>query len=168
MRQELRCWKGWRRKHESKEWVVARPTAYSSMAMAKAIGEGPKPMKPSLVEIFNPLEGAKGWAQALAQSHPEHDEAVGKFIQDINQIGRELQNIVSGESEFTKLRHGSTMEESLHNSVKLLTAVRAHAELISVRHPEYTVPLKRFQKEVQRVRRELITKVRPGLLSDDD
>jgi hypothetical protein len=125
-------------------------------------------MKPSLVEIFNALTGAKGWAQDLAQSHPEHDEAVGKFIEDINQIAGELRDIVYGESEFPKLKHASTTEESLHNSVKFLTAARAHAELISVQHPEYTVPLKRFQKGVQRVQRELMTQVRPGVLSDED
>jgi hypothetical protein len=136
--------------------------------MAKAIGEGPKAMKPSLVEIFNALTGAKGWAQTFAQSHPEHGGAVGKFIEDINQIARELRNIVDGESEVPKLGPGSTMEEPLHNSVRFLTSARAHAELISVWHPEYTVPLKRFQQEVQRVQRELITQVRPGLLSDED
>ena len=125
-------------------------------------------MKPSLVEIFNALSGAKGFAQALAQSDPEHGEAVDKFIEDINQIAHELRTIVYGESEFPKLRHGSTMEESLHNSLKFLTAGRAHAELISVQHPEYTVPLKRFQREIRRVQRELITKVRPGLLSEED
>lgn len=125
-------------------------------------------MKPSLVEVFNALEGAKGWAQVLAQSHPDHNEAVGTFIQDINQIASELRNIVYGESERPTLTHGSTLEESLHNSLKFLTAAGAHAELISVQCPEYTVPLKRFQKEVQRARRELMTKVHPDLLSEED
>ena len=51
-------------------------------------------MKPSLVEIFNALEGAKGYAQLFAESHPEHGEAVGKFIANLNQIIRELHNNV--------------------------------------------------------------------------
>lgn len=93
---------------------------------------------------------------------------MGKFIEDINQIAHELRTIVYDESEFPKLRHESMMEELLHNSLKFLTAGRAHAELSSVECPEYTVPLKRFQKEIRRVQRELITKVRPGLLSEED
>jgi hypothetical protein len=43
-----------------------------------------------------------------------------------------------------------------------------YAEVISERQPEYTVPLKRFQGEVQRVKRELIKKVYPGVFSDED
>jgi len=125
-------------------------------------------MKPSLVEILNALSGAKGFAEVLAQSHPEHGEAVGKFIEDINQIGHELRTIIYGESEFPKLTHRSAMEESLHNSLKFLTAARAHADLISVQRPEYTVPLKRFQKEIRHVQKELITNVCPRLLSEDE
>jgi len=125
-------------------------------------------MKPSLVEINNALEGARGLSQALAQSHPEHDEAVGKFNEDINQISRELGNIVYGESEFPKLRHGSAMEATLHDIVNFLTIARAYAEVISGQRPEYAAPLKRFQEEAQRVQRELIKKVRPVLLSDED
>ena len=56
-------------------------------------------MKPSLVQILNALTGAKGWAQFFAQSHPEHGKAVDKFIEDLNQITRELQNSIYGESE---------------------------------------------------------------------
>ena len=93
---------------------------------------------------------------------------MGTFIQDINQIASELRNIVYGESEPPKLTHGSPLEESLHHSLRFLTAAGAHAEFISVQRPEYTVPLKRFQKELQRARRELMTKVHPGLLSKKD
>ena len=125
-------------------------------------------MKPSLVDVFNALSGAKGYAEVLAQSHPEHGEAVGKFLEDINQIASELRTIVYAESERPKLTHGSTLEEYLHNSLKFVTAAGAHAELISVQCPEYTVHLKRFQKELQRARRELMTKVQPGLLSEED
>ena len=70
------------------------------MGVEKAIQEGPKEMKPSLVQILNALTGAKGWAQFFAQSHPEHGKAVDKFIEDLNQITRELQNSIYGESEF--------------------------------------------------------------------
>ena len=60
------------------------------------------------------------------------------------------------------------MEGTLHDIVHCLTIARTHSELISERHPEYAVPLKRFQKEIRRVQKELITKVCPGLLSEED
>jgi hypothetical protein len=60
-------------------------------------------MKPSLVDIFNAIAGAKGRAQAFSQSPPEHYEAVRKFIEDLDQIGLELKNSVYGESEFPML-----------------------------------------------------------------
>jgi hypothetical protein len=60
--------------------------------MAEAIGEGPKAMKLSIVEIFAALERTKRCAQAWAHSQPELDEALGKFIKDLDQIGFELKN----------------------------------------------------------------------------
>jgi hypothetical protein len=60
------------------------------------------------------------------------------------------------------------MEATLHDIVHFLTIARTHSDLISERHPEYAVPLKRFQDEVQRIQSELIKRVRPGLLSDED
>ena len=79
---------------------MRRSAADAAVGVAGAIGEGPKEMKPSLVEILHALTGTKGWAQFFAQSHPEHGEAVDKFIEDLNQITRELQNSIYGESEF--------------------------------------------------------------------
>ena len=35
-------------------------------------------------------------------------------------------------------------------------------------HPEYTVPMKRFEEELRRVSKALIKRVRPCLLSDED
>ena len=96
---------------------MARPTAYSSLAMAKAIGEGPKAMQPSIVEIFTALERTKKCAQAWAQSQPEHDEALGKFIKDLDQIGCELQNSVLVKARVRSVRHGSTLEGNLHEIV---------------------------------------------------
>jgi hypothetical protein len=152
------------------ERLVARPTAYSSLAMAKAIGEGPKAMKLSIVEIFTALERTKRCAHAWAQSQPEHDEALGKFIKDLDQIGLELKNSVLVKARFRSSRHESTVEGNLFGIVNCLVPVITFAVIISERQPEYTVPLKRFQEEVQRVRQELIKKVRPGVgvLSDEE
>ena len=89
---------------------MARPTAYSSLAMAKAIGEGPKAMQPSIVEIFTALERTKKCAQAWAQSQPEHEEALEKFITDLDQIVLELKNSVPVKARFRSARHGSTVK----------------------------------------------------------
>jgi hypothetical protein len=69
---------------------VGLSAAVAAVGVAEAVGEGPKAMKPSIVEIITAVERAKGWAQAWAQSNPEHDEALGKFIKDLDQIGLEL------------------------------------------------------------------------------
>jgi hypothetical protein len=127
-------------------------------------------MELSIVEIFTALERTKGCAHAWAQSQPEHEEALGKFIQDLDQIGCELQNSVLVKARVRSVRHGSTLEGSLFEILNCLIPVTTFAELISERQPEYTVPLIRFQEEVQRVRQELIKKVRPGpgVFSDED
>jgi hypothetical protein len=138
------------------------------VGVAEAIREEPKAMKPSIVEIFTALERTKRCAQAWAQSHPEHDEALGKFIKDLDQIGFELKNSVLVKARFGSSRHGSTMKGNLPEIVNCLMPAITLAVLISERQPEYTVPLKRFQEEVQRVEQELIKKVSPGVLSDED
>jgi hypothetical protein len=127
--------------------------------MAKAIGEGPKAMQPSIVDIFTALERTKECAQAWAQSQPEHDEALGKFIQDLDQIGLELQQSVLVKSRSRSAKHGSTVDGNLHEIVNCLGPVIVFAEIISEQQPEYTVPLKRFKEEVRRVHQELIKKV---------
>jgi hypothetical protein len=60
------------------------------------------------------------------------------------------------------------MKGNLPEIVNCLMPAITLAVLISERQPEYTVPLKRFQEEVQRVEQELIKKVSPGVLSDED
>ena len=142
--------------------------AKASVGVAEAIGEGPKAMKLSIVDIFTALERTKRCAQAWAHSQPEHDEALGKFIMDLDQIGLELQQSVLVKPRSRSAMHGSTVEGNLHEIVNCLVPAIAFAVIISERQPEYTVPLKRFQEEVQRVRQELIKKVRPGVLSDED
>ena len=138
------------------------------MGVAEAIKKEPKAMKLSIVEIFTALERTKRCAQDWAHSQPEHDEALGKFIKDLDQIALELKNSVSVKARSRRARHGSTVEGNLHEIVTCLIPAIAFAVIISEGQPEYTVPLKRFQEEVQRVRRELIKKVSPGLLSDED
>jgi len=144
------------------------PVASAAVGVAEAIGEGPKAMEPSIVEIFTFLERTKGCAQAWALSQAEHQEALDKFITDLDQIALELKNSVSVKARSRSARHWSTMEGNLFEIVNCLVPVITFAVIISERQPEYTVPLKRFQEEVQRVRQELIKKVRPGVLSDED
>ena len=132
--------------------------------------EGPKAMEPSIVDIFTALERTKSCAQSWAQFQPEHDEALDKFVKDLDQIGCELKNTALVDVSFRSARHGSTLEGSLFEILNCLIPVITFAQIISERQPEYTVPLKRFYEEVQRVRQELIKKVRPGpgVFSDED
>jgi hypothetical protein len=127
-------------------------------------------MEPSIVDIFTALERTKSCAQSWAQSNPEHEEALDKFIKDLDEIGLELKNSALVEVSFRSSRHGSAVDGNLHEIVNCLMPVITFAVIISERQPEYTVPLKRFQEEVQRVRQELIKKVRPGVgvLSDEE
>lgn len=60
--------------------------------MEEAIGEGLKAMEPSIVEIFTFLERTIKFSYAWAQSQPEHEEALDKFIKDLDQVGCELKN----------------------------------------------------------------------------
>ena len=116
-------------------------------------------MKLSIVEIFTALERTKRCAHAWAQSQPEHDEALGKFIKDLDQIALELKNSVLVKPRSRNARYGSMVEGNLPNIVNCLIPAITFAELISERQPEFTVPLKRFQEEVHRVERELIKNV---------
>jgi len=125
-------------------------------------------MKLSIVEIFTALERTKRCAQAWAHSQPELDEALGKFIKGLDQIGLELKNSVVGKAKFRSARRGSTLEGDMHQIVNCLVPAIVCAELISEQQPEYTVPLKRFQEEVHRVKSELFKKISPGVFSDED
>lgn len=127
-------------------------------------------MKPSIVLIFTALERTKGCAHAWAQSQPEHEEALGKFVKDLDQIGCELKSSVPVKARFRSARHGSTVEGNMFGILNCLIPVITFVVIISERQPEYTVPLKRFQEEVQRVRQELIKKVQvgSGVFSDED
>jgi len=125
-------------------------------------------MEPSIVDIFTALERTKRCAQAWAHSQPEHDEALGKFIRDLDQIGLELQQSVLVKPRSRSAKHGSTVEGNMHEIVNCLLPVITFAEIISERHPKYTVPLKRFQEEVRRVQQELFKKVSPGARSDEE
>jgi hypothetical protein len=125
-------------------------------------------MELSIVEIFTALERTKGCAHAWAQSQPEHDEALDKFITDLDQIELELQQSVLVKPRSRSAMHGSTVEGNLFGILNCLIPVITFAQIIPEQQPKYTVPLKRFQEEVQRVRQELIKKVRTGVLSDED
>jgi ferric-dicitrate binding protein FerR (iron transport regulator) len=132
--------------------------------------EEPKAMRPSIVEIFTALERTRRCAQAWAQSNPEHDEALEKFITDLDQIGCELKSSVPVKARFRSARHGSTVEGNMFGILNCLIPVITFAVIISERQPEYTVPLKRFYEEVRRVQQELIKKVQvgSGVFSDED
>lgn len=55
------------------------------------------------------------------------------------------------------------MEVTLHDIVNGLTSARAQAQIMADRYPAYQDALLRFNKEVQRVQKELILKIRPEL-----
>ena len=147
--------------------VVGRSAAGAAVGVEKTVGEGPKNMELSIVEIFTALERTKGCAHAWAQSQPKHDEALGKFIKDLDQIGLELQKSVLVKPRSRSAKHGRTVGGNLHDCLTPYTLAVAFADLISERQPEYTVPLKRFREELQRVQQEMIKKVYPGVFSNE-
>jgi hypothetical protein len=138
--------------------------------LEEAIGEGPKAMELSIGEIFTCLERIKEFAHAWAQSQPEHDEALDRFIKDLDQSGCELQNSVLVEARVRSAEHESTREGNLFEILNCLIPTLTFAQILSEQQPEYAVPLKRFYEEVQRARQDLIMKVSPGpgVLSDED
>ena len=127
-------------------------------------------MELSIGEIFTCLERTKEFAHAWAQSQPEHGEALGKFIKDLDQSGCELQNSVLVKARVRSAEHGSTREGNLFEILNCLIPTLTFAEILSEQQPEYAVPLKRFYEEVKRARQDLIKKVRPGpgVLSDEN
>ena len=138
------------------------------MGVAKVIGKGPKDMKLSIAHIFTALERTKRCAQAWAHSQPEHDEALGKFIQDLDQIRLELKNSVVKKAKSRSAKHGSIPTGHMHEIITCLMPAITFAEIISEQQPKYTAPLKRLQEEIYRVTRELLKKVSPGSVSDED
>jgi hypothetical protein len=125
-------------------------------------------LKLSIVEIFTALERTKRCAQAWAHSQPEHNEALRKFINDLDRIGLELRNSVLVKARPRSAKHGSTPTGHMHEIFHCLMPAITFAETIPEQQPEYTVPLKRFYEEVHRVTRELHKQISPGVFSDED
>jgi hypothetical protein len=125
-------------------------------------------MKLSIVEIFPALARTKRCAQAWAHSQPELDEALDKFIQDLDQIGLELKNSVLVKARSRSPKRGSTVEGNMHEIVNCLLPAITFAELIAEQQPEYTVPLKRFLEEVHRIKSVRFQKVYPGMFSEEE
>lgn len=125
-------------------------------------------MQPSLDQILTVLELAKARTHTVAETHPEHDDVIRKFIKDLDQIGLELQEIVVGKASLQSSWRGSTVDGNIYNLINCLLPVTVFAEIIAEQQPEYTAPLKRFQEEIYRVKRELFKKVIPGAVSDED
>lgn len=155
---------------EERKGLWADPKPGVAVGVAEAIGEGPKAMELSIGDIFTALERTKQCAHDWAHSQPEHNEALGKFIKDLDQSGCELQNSVLVKARVRSAEHGSTVDGNIYNLINCLLPVTVFAEIIAEQQPEYAVPLKRFYEEVRRARQDLIKKVRPGpgVLSDED
>ena len=119
-------------------------------------------------DIFTALERTKHSAQAWAHSQPERGEApefgeaLGKFIQDLDQIELELRESVVGKASLQSSYRGCTVNGNIFGIINCLTHVTALAGFFSEEQPEYTAPLKRFQEEISRVKGELTKKVYPG------
>ena len=58
--------------------------------------ESDRCMNISLVEIINALVLAKGFAERLANAHPQHADAVAEFVSEIDRITNELRASVYG------------------------------------------------------------------------
>jgi hypothetical protein len=127
-------------------------------------------MEFSIGDIFTYLERTKEFAHAWAQSQPEHGQALGKFIRDLDQSGCELQNSVLVKARVPSAEHRSTPEGNVFGIRICVTPILALVDLLSEQQPEYAVPLKRFSEEVQRAQKDLIKKVHPdpGVLSDEN
>jgi hypothetical protein len=52
------------------------------------------------------------------------------------------------------------MDTTLHDIVHWLTIARAQAQLFAEQHPEHYSSVQRFEQELQRAQRELISRIR--------
>jgi hypothetical protein len=119
----------------------------------------PNAMQPSLDKIFTVLEIAKARAQALAQTDPEHDDVLRKFMKDLHQIGIELNNGEYDDTPFRRPAYRRTQKISFLDIFNILGAAIKEAEVIYIEHPAYIFPLKRFQEEITRIGRQLFKNV---------
>lgn len=116
-------------------------------------------MPPSLDTIFTALELAKARAQALAQTHPEHEDVIRKFMKDLHQMGIELND---GEYDETRFRSSQDCSPGRLHFIDLYLSLGQTdwaAEQLYEEHPAYIFPLKRFQEEITRVWRQLFRNV---------
>lgn len=115
--------------------------------------------KPSLTEIFNALDSATGWAEAFGKWQPEYSEAADRCVQNLRQIGLELQTACRMDTHSESSRQGITSDAALYDVVACLTRARAYASFVSERQLEHTIPLRRFRDGVQRIQLELLENV---------
>ena len=106
---------------------------------------------PSFWDIRRCLLSSVDFAEDFAFSHPEHADAVTRFLQEIRRIKKELTSSIEE----------SSAPSSLPDIVVGLSGARGMASIMAERHPEKRVFLTRFEEGLKNAREEFIRKVRP-------
>ena len=106
---------------------------------------------PSFWDIRRCLLSSVDFAEDFALRHPEHADAVARFLQEVRRIKRELTS---------SIEEGSA-SSSLPDIVVGLSGARGMASIMAKRHPEKSSPLTQFEESLKNAREEFIRKVRP-------
>jgi hypothetical protein len=118
--------------------------------------------QPSLDQIFFGLERAKKWARDWAHAYPEHERAVDKFIQTINQLGYALNDGPYDETRFACTRQFNTTVGPSHEVVSLMAAEYLALKLAEA-HPAYLFPLHQFGKDFRLAFKGLLLHIAPDV-----
>src|SRR5262245_11397894 len=91
---------------------------------------------PSFVDILRFLWSSVDCAEDFALNHPEHADAVSRFVQELRRIKKELMTSFEETSR----------PASLHDIRLGLMGAKAMVSLMAERHPERSGPLSRFEE----------------------
>lgn len=105
---------------------------------------------PSFWDIRRCLLSSVDFAEDFALRHPEHADAVARFLQEIRRIKKEL----------TSSFEGSAPSE-VPDIVVGLSGARGMASIMAKRHPEKSGLLTQVEEGLKNAREEFIRKVRP-------
>jgi len=105
---------------------------------------------PSFWDIRRCLLSSVDFAEDFALSHPEHADAVARFLQEIRRIKKELTS---------SFEEGSAPSE-LHDIVVGLSGARGMASIMAKRHPEKRRLLTQVEEGLKNAREDFIRKVR--------
>jgi len=106
---------------------------------------------PSFWDIRRCLLSSVDFAEDFSLNHPEHTDAVTRFLQEIRRITKEL----------TSSCEEGSAPSSLSDIVVGRSGARGMASIMAKRHPEKSGLLTRFEEGLTHAREEFIRNVRP-------